>query len=417
MNSNGVFNVRPATIKKILDKGYTDINLFHMNNFLRPFKTFDNAGRMSFTYKTIGNQLNWTIDQDGTNFKEISDILLYYSELKIPHPAMIVKTSEFNYHILYKGASDIWTPEARSRLVYTIAQVNPGLRNPDEIKEALRSGGVDPWYFGQNPAMSKIRIPGSVNAKNGFICEGWVNDDYSIKEAKEKVNTLGKKKIIHLASYDYVEKVQMKRDVAFHSFESKKPCVEGIFTEALIGLPSDKIVKFIDFIMSQLGSACKGELIINQEVMAEMLGLSQPTVSRILKVLHNKKVMHRTRGFYHDPSNPEASFSCTYELSLEVIKKIYLYRQSTPATKRSKKPDHDLSTPYTKSSFNEVYLKDIYGLIIGLDFTEEMVVDFIYRKNLNRPKNEQKSRNEIQSKVRSSYKWYVSRHKKFTKAG
>jgi hypothetical protein len=187
--------------------------------------------------------------------------------------------------------------------------------------------------------------------------------------------------------------------------------------EALVGLPTDKILKFTDFIMSQLGSACKGGLIINQDVMAEMLDISQPTASRLIKVLHNKKVMHRTKGFFHDRSRPMDSFSCEYELSLDVIQKIYLYKSTVPNTKRNKRADHDVSTPYAKHTFNEVFLKDVYTLIVIDGFTEEAVVELVYRKNLNRPKNEQKSRKDIETRVKSSYKWYMSRHKKFIKAG
>jgi hypothetical protein len=295
------YGVQAATIRKALQNGHTDIEIWLMANPSE--RKFDHRTQ---DYKLLPiTSSNIVIDLD--NFKyikgETSEIrknsLVYYlRQMSIPIPTMLIETSPYSYHLWYNNdpkAGIQWNQDRILSMLAAIAQVPSNAT--DHFYEHLKAVGIDPSYIPQSLTSPKYRVPGSVNfGKSNLTGENIVIKGWHLGDIKLPEEYIPYTDVFKLRSPDQQPK-QVDATPKKKQIQTKKyrPYFFGHVKSAV---PDQELARKLTYYLSDNYWLLKRNILrIHQKIVGDQLGVTQVQMSRIISKLVESQCLTPTSGY------------------------------------------------------------------------------------------------------------------------
>jgi DNA-binding MarR family transcriptional regulator len=401
---NRCYSVKPKTVRKIIDNGYTKIDLWCYANRLG--KNWNGESQESYR---IANEDAFVIDLDNCKYETIEELLEDFTNRKVPLPQFISQTSERSYHLLYRVSRDIFKFNSKLKLCYLICGLTSFPRGEKAIQETLEKFGIDYGYLKQDPLNAKFRVPGSINSDNcDFLVKGWFNKNYDSESILSKIREY----VLETNVFNLPEKkdreaeVKIKRVREYKRFVSKRKFFEKLINENFKfkkNKDSFKINLVVDFFMDNLNRFIKKEMYISQQYWGNRLGTDQGAMSRFLKKLIEMKIIEVVDNSYdYSPGNRR----CKVYGFTDEFRKILFEQGRKPKAKAIQQ--EILDRPYENGYTNTQMMQDMRILFLDRGWFEiDRITEFIYEKDLDRPYNKQRGWDAIRKFV-ENYTWHLN---------
>ncbi len=298
-------------------------------------------------------------------------------------PRLVVDSSPGAFHLLYisKAHTHFWTSDRRTAVAMQVAGVTPGVYTPGALAARLKAGGVDYSYMKQTIAMSKFRLPGSLNVKKcldksdtslfveNVIAYGWLNENYALTD-KQQTEILD--------SYSpFGVKARLKGippNFWVRLAAQIKPGLSEIFDKKM----ADKLAEFIAKNKKMLKlNECR----ISQTYMAEALGVTQVTASRLIKRLIEEKYLIIVKDYVIKERSKTYGAGEVLAASIDKIS-------------RKRKINYDFTKPYVDGATNAHYMKDVHAAIrAGMSIDE--ITKIVESKQAHKPNKKKRTTREI----------------------
>jgi DNA-binding transcriptional ArsR family regulator len=378
-------SVSPKSLIKAVNNGHLDLQAWVFANSMQKVVVPSGKGYRTSWVVVGGIARNWVMDMDNVpGASSIDELIEKLKRFKCPIPYLISRTSENRFHLLFTGDSGTWTIGRRYAVALRAAGYTKAPKDKDELNRILKAGGVDPEYMKQSPDRHKIRIAGFTNAKRSFgefetskvvnkvVVESWVNLDYKTPTPQDFLD------MMRPADLCGVENIAIGRKAKQVATYWKR------YTAKIVDLLKEEVgealaVSLAEQLAMNTKWLQKGEFRINQAKLGAILGISQPTASRILRNLTSAGILSVQDGG-------------AYTFAKRGVRAIYA---ATDVVVKIKKKIYDIFEPYQDGMTNEHILKDIRYLIRdGRSIPE--IADLIMDKQASRGKGKARSRREIE---------------------
>ncbi|MEM4379170.1 MAG: winged helix-turn-helix domain-containing protein [Thermoplasmatales archaeon] len=397
INPGIIYMGQTKTIQKAIKNGFAKLDLWMYTNKVKSI--YDTRRKVHLPPQIQDNNYNWSVDMDKTKFNDIKDLLEYLYIQDVPIPEFISHTSPGSFHLRYVGPRRLWSEDNIMKVHYMIAGADHIPSTEEGKQKMLSSVGIDYFYAKQDRVRSKIRVPGSVNSKVKdyvFVVRGWKNPDYDIQKIITQLKNSKISSVIPFPSRSQRRSLVAKNSIkTFKKFRSKtKFLLEACRKAIKINKDPEgkKINTIVELILANMKRLNDGCAYISQLKWAKILGISQPTVSRILKQLQKAGILRIV-----DPS-----YNCdTYEPRAMVYGFTAEFKAVLRAYGRRKFNEDTTLEPYENGRTYAQMKSDIKTLYLDVGKTPDEIIEFIYNKNLMRPPEKQRLRNrkQIQSMV------------------
>jgi len=317
---------------------------------------------------------NFVLDID--KFKHagsVAEMVQYIKDKGMPLPHKIVQTSPRSFHLAYKITNTVLDRDDIRPFAFSLVGAPS-----DAVQRLGEAGfkaeyGLDLSYLSQNHKNHKIRVEGSVNTKNGFVCKAWTNPDYVLFDVKTSVKP------------ETVVKKESKRIVSKYYVRLYSDFLKDTFSKAMT-------IKVSRFFAGNSGHLAKGNLAISQMALAKELGIVQTSVSRLVKKLVRIGFLSVTNGNYN--FNPVLGKVVCKEYGLGEALAAYISdakADKAPTVKSYvEKISEELLEDYEPGARNEMQMRDVRHLRY-LNIAVEDKVEFLKEKNRDYVNNYGKS--------------------------
>ena len=297
----------------------------------------------------------------------------------LPPAPYIVLTSPNSFHVWYRGVYGFWTQKRKFDYAFKfIGEETPDQIGITEIRR-LSHAGIDYNYLVQDTGMSKIRIPGSINMtmSGPFVTQAKYFKEYDTISVDHVVLS-STTEAFPDDHQDEVVVEKSNKNYDFYAWYANK--VEELVSPFLL---KKNLKKFSDHLTRRLGLLSKGTCQLSQTEIANAIGVTQPSVSRILKNLIKAKILIvMDDGKYHFGAGTVGK-ARTYGAG-EELEKIF-------KSVNEKEVRRELSEPYEQGAANEAMLKDIRTMY-KIGFKNDDIVRVCSRKMAARGKRRKSDR-------------------------
>ena len=374
-----------AMVKRAIENGHTDaaiwVNL--RNRRYNPFKKREDILEDSNS--------SWMMDLDdidksfGKQYNSPEMLVKLFQERGVLVPSHIIQTGKYNFHVVYYGHPKFWTKTRIDLVVFKFAGIIKKPSNNQDLDKRLSASGIDPARYRVDPKYHQVRVPGSLKSKidegEFFICTMWTNSHYNSDNPFSPFLTDYRQKKFHL--YDVEEHQTIT--------ESNKQTAKQIYDKTYeVALREVKSVigrgkaskKISELIANNIGLLKSGNLAIHQEGLAEKWGISQPTISRLLKALRKEDILKRTSRHVFVSNFHHANKATEYTIGSRLSEAIGLNPDNKGGLDEDIKQNliRVLTSEYERGSTNQAFLKDLrIAYSIGVkkeDFVELSVHKF-----------------------------------------
>lgn len=360
------------TIIAAIKKGYLDIiGWVYVNDIVfQTVRTLSSNGGYRYRQELVDMKTRGGVVFDFDNVEGISTIDEMQNLLiskGLPPAPYIVHTSIHSFHVYYKAAYGFWTQKRKFDYAFKfIGEETPAQIGITEIRK-LANAGMDYNYLIQDTGMSKIRIPGTINTTMDgyFVTNAKYFKEYdTICVDHVVLSSTITTELIKPQDIKITEKSTKNED--FYTWYSAK--VETLVAPFLL---KKNLKKFSDHLTRRLGLLSKGTCQLSQTEIANAIGVTQPSVSRILKNLIKARILIvMDDGKYHFGAGVVGK-ARTYGAG-EELEKIF-------KSVNEKEVRKELSEPYQQGAANEAMLKDI-RIMYKIGFKNDDIVRVCSRK-------------------------------------
>lgn len=384
------------TVRRAILNGYHDIyGWMHINQlYEEQVVTKDKrTGRLSYDKVLCDSMTTGNVSFDFDKVPGVNSIEMMYNLLKskgLPLPSYITPTEDSNFHVLYTARYGYWTKERKTAYAFDfIGKKYKGEVSPTDIM-LMKSAGLDYNYLTQDTAMCKIAFPGSVKprtfGRKHFLCVGTYYPENDHLRA-EQLKYLGENPVeIEIPEKPKKEKKLKPKNHKFYNEHLVK--VQEIIAPYI---PKKCAKKIALYLTQRLGFLCKDDCKISQIKLSEIVGVTQPTISRHLRALVKAGVIEtRNKGYYRFTATPgEIGQPKTYGAGPAL--------RSLLKVTDEKIIRRVLSEPYREGEANAAFLKDI-GVMYKCGFPDDDIVRICSLKMEDRGANK-KTDKEIRRAV------------------
>lgn len=388
-------NVGMTTVQRALKRGFLNTELWvYVNPMVEEFVVYKGTPRTKWSLMKGHN--NFVIDLDKFPLAEtVEELEAHLEKIGVPIP-YITQTGPRNFHLAFFTKDEKFTKQKRIELAMRIAQVPQECLylNPTKAYAAFAKYGVDLHYLSMDIYYHKIRIPGTVNWKyddpvNGkFVCKSnfftgkaGKLDDYEhvsihenrhLAESKPAVNKIDPSIFLNQGEPEKKKVKLVKLSTADGSLVRKVSDMLAPVIGKKVSLEMARMFK------ENITFLKKNNLAISQKNLAQRLGVTQVTVSRIIKKLVKEGFLSISDSYYNfNPANGKimcrvygAGIRLREELSKKVTRKSHIVMSKVES----------LKTDYSPGVAHNQYLQDIRDLYF-LHVDPELAMKFIKLKN------------------------------------
>lgn len=296
--------VAASTIKRMIDVGYRDMEIWGLTSpqLATPRMT---AHGWRPSWGPASHDYGMIIDLDGSKLPTAHHVYRRIEQLGIARPRTVMTTSPGHYHLVFMPGDGPWTDGKRIAWAAAWAGVGAAVfqSDPWTWREAMKSSGIDSQHLVKPLGASEYRVPGSVNFKPSLCLDELGN----VVRLVNVTETYWDRRAGRSCYVEWLDGVKLDRALVVPSRpaepvmeqqlidvsrnESRNNCgIEGPlderqYQELLHGYPRAYKGRLSKVLYKNIGYLMRGDFRIQQTVLAQQLGIAQPSISRLLKRL------------------------------------------------------------------------------------------------------------------------------------
>lgn len=344
--------------------GWTMVNCIHMVN-----ERYYEDGQIRYRNQLVDDKSrgNVVFDFDKVpgvdTIEGMQELLL---KKGLPGSPYILHTSFNSFHVYYNGEYGYWSRERKLEYAFKFI----GRNNKEKIEEAditaLKKAGIDYSYLIQDTSMCKMRLPGSARSTlwGIWVCNGKYFPEYDDSQVAPKEESKVEASIEVERIKAPKKKAPKNQDYYSTHFEKVLKIIEPYMSKK-------HSKKMAEFITQRLGFLTKGNCKIAQKQLAELIGTTQPTISRVLRAMVVGGVLEvKNDGFYRYVKGA-TGIPKTYGIGQQ-LRDIITVTDEKLVRKQ-------LAEPYQEGEANAALLKDI-GVMYKCGFSDDDIVRICSKK-------------------------------------